>query len=242
MSSSELMRLRAVERHFRTPSGGALSILGGVDLEVHAGEVVAITGESGVGKSTLLNLCGLLDSPSAGRIELGGRNTGILTSGERAGLRNEFIGFVFQFHHLLGEFNAIENVMMPAMIRGRLTQAERTRAMELLLSVGVADRADHSPTTLSGGERQRVALARAMMNRPSLVLADEPTGNLDTATAVSVQSLLLDTVRSDGRAMVLVTHDLELAQRADRHLVLSEGRLERAPLFGERGVRADPGV
>ncbi|MAE71233.1 MAG: hypothetical protein CME06_12300 [Gemmatimonadetes bacterium] len=242
MSSSRLMRLEAVKRRFRTPSGGSLAILSGVDLELQVGEIVAITGESGVGKSTLLNLCGLLDSPTDGRIELAGRDAGTLTPAERAGLRSEFIGFVFQFHHLLGEFNALENVMMPAMIRGKLTVVERARAMELLRGVGVADRADHSPATLSGGERQRVALARAMMNRPSLVLADEPTGNLDTATAASVQSLLLDTVRNEGRSMVLVTHDRELAGRADRHLVLSGGRLESAALFGERGVQSNPGV
>ncbi len=220
-----LLRLRQVHRHFITPSQARLPIIAGLDLELRAGEVVAITGESGVGKSTLLNLCGLLDRPSAGSIEIDGADSSALAAEQVAMLRNRFIGFIFQFHHLLPEFSALENVLMPAMILGTVGAEQDARARRLLDDVGVGSRADHSPATLSGGERQRVALARALMNRPSLVLADEPTGNLDPATAAAVQEVLFETVRRAGRSMILVTHDRALAARADRRLVLVEGAL-----------------
>lgn len=223
--SRTMVRLRGVDRDFIAPTGKRLRILRGVELQVEAGEVVAITGESGVGKSTLLNLCGLLDSPSAGDIELSGKEVSTLSPRELARLRNEFVGFVFQFHHLLPELSALENVLMPALLRARVGRQQQQRARQLLGMVGVGDRADHGPAILSGGERQRVALARALMNRPSLVLADEPTGNLDPETAAVVQSLLFSVMRSAERAMVLVTHDLGLAARADRRLVLQGGQL-----------------
>ncbi len=237
-SGAALIEMEGVGRVFVGPTGKRLEILRGVDLRVAAGEVVAITGESGVGKSTLLNLCGLLDRPTAGRLRLDGVDVDELVGARQARLRNEFVGFVFQFHHLLPEMTALENVLVPAMVRTRVGRRERARARELLERVGVAERAEHRPGTLSGGERQRVALARALMNEPALLLADEPTGNLDPATAAAVQELLFANVGREDRSMILVTHDRGLAARADRHFVLRGGELR----LQERPAVAAPAV
>jgi lipoprotein-releasing system ATP-binding protein len=237
-SGTPLIEMEGAGRVFVGPTGKRLEILRGVDLRVEAGEVVAITGESGVGKSTLLNLCGLLDRPTVGRLRLGGVAAEELVGSRQARMRNEFVGFVFQFHHLLPEMSAVENVLVPALLRTRVGRRERDRARELLERVGVLDRAEHRPGTLSGGERQRVALARALMNDPPLLLADEPTGNLDPETAASVQELLFANVEREGRSMILVTHDRGLAARADRHFVLRAGELR----LESGGSRAAPAV
>ena len=199
--------------------------LRGVSLEVAQGEVVAIVGASGAGKSTLLQILGTLMAADSGRVEIAGKDCTVMGEKELAAFRNQHIGFVFQFHHLLPEFTALENVAMPALIGGAERKDAFSRAAELIDMVGLTDRGSHKPVELSGGEQQRVAIARALINRPSVVLADEPTGNLDTASRDQIHSLLLDVRREFNQTMVMVTPDMSLADSVDRKIVMSDGRI-----------------
>lgn len=222
-----LVALDGVGKHFTLPSGARLPILNGLDLTIAPGEVVAVVGRSGSGKSTLLNILGLLDTPSSGAYCLDGVETGALRDRQRAHLRGAFLGFIFQQFHLLDRRTALENVAEPLLYASKRALADRhERAAALLDSVGLTDRAHSMPHLLSGGEQQRVAIARALVRTPRLLLADEPTGALDTATGERVLDLLFDLVRADGVSMVLVTHEIPVAARADRVLALRDGRLE----------------
>lgn len=217
---------RQLQKSFVVGDGSRLEILKEVDFEIAAGEVVAIIGASGAGKSTLLHLLGALDSPTGGDVLVGGRPVAGLTDEELADVRNYHVGFVFQFHHLLREFTALENVMMPALIAGMSSREASERASSLLLSVGVDHRESHKPNQLSGGEQQRVAVARALVNEPLVLLLDEPSGNLDTETSERLHDLLFRLRERQALSMVIVTHNRELAARADRILELTGGRLQ----------------
>ena len=216
---------RGVHKSYLGGDGTRLQVLEGVDLEVRPGEMVSVIGQSGSGKSTLLHVLGALDHADAGEVSIGGRVLAQMKEEALAELRSRSIGFVFQFHHLLREFSALENVMMPQLIAGTDARRARERAEELLAQVGLSARLDHKPAQLSGGEQQRVAVARALANRPLALLADEPSGNLDPDTSERLHDLLFRVCRVEGAAMVLVTHDLALAARADRVLRLHGGRL-----------------
>jgi len=220
---------RGIEKSFVGGDGSELRILRGVDLRVAEGEAVAIVGASGAGKSTLLHLLGALDRPTGGQVLLGGEPVSGLDDEALAAARNRHVGFVFQFHHLLREFTALENVMMPALIAGAPFGEADARARELLDAVGVAERTGHKPRQLSGGEQQRVAVARALVNEPLVLLADEPSGNLDTETSDRLHDLLFRLREERALSMVLVTHNRDLAARADRVLRLANGRLEGSP-------------
>lgn len=216
---------RLLRKNYFQEDGSELRILEGVEISVRPGEAVAIIGASGAGKSTLLHLLGGLDRPTAGDVLLEGRNLATLSERELALVRNERIGFVFQFHHLLRDFTALENVMMPLLIRGgsRAQAAERGRS--LLNDVGLGGRATHKSSQLSGGEQQRVAVARALANQPAVVIADEPSGNLDTHTGEQLHELFFTLRQTHGMAMVIATHNRDLAERADRVLHMKEGQL-----------------
>jgi len=228
MSNSEQLALRAVnvEKVYRQ-GHQKVEVLHELDLSVAKGEQVAIIGTSGCGKSTLLHLLAGLDSPDSGRVELGGQNIFELGAAARGRLRNAKLGFVYQLHHLLPEFSALENVAMPLLIGRQNPAVAKNAAEQLLTRVGLADRLSHKPAELSGGERQRAAIARALVNNPHLVLADEPTGNLDEATAETVYELMLDLNRELGTAFMIVTHDTQLAARMQSVYRLSGGKLHR---------------
>jgi lipoprotein-releasing system ATP-binding protein len=221
---NEPLVLRGVVRTYRS-GDSKLPVLRGADLALQAGEIVALVAPSGAGKSTLLHLAGLLEKPDGGSVLVEGRDAGALSDAERTAVRRDSIGFVYQFHHLLGEFTALENVVLPQMIAGiRKADAQR-RAMALLEAFGLGARARHLPGRLSGGEQQRVAIARALANAPKVLLADEPTGNLDVQTAAVVFEELLATVRNHGVAALIATHNPDLAARMDRTVTLREGKV-----------------
>ncbi|MEJ5233239.1 MAG: ABC transporter ATP-binding protein [Geminicoccaceae bacterium] len=220
-----VLRLVGIRRSFLQGSV-TLEILKGVDLALEAGTLAALVGPSGSGKSTLLHIAGLLERPTAGEVVIEGRAASGLSDGERTRLRRARIGFVYQFHNLLADFTALENVVLPQLLAGVGRKVAEARGRELLARLGLEGRLHHRPGRLSGGEQQRVAIARALANRPGLVLADEPTGNLDPHTAEEVFALLLEVVREAGAAVLIVTHDPELARRTDRIWRLVEGRVE----------------
>ena len=219
---------RNVHRDYLGGAGKVLHILRGADVTVQGGEAVAIVGASGSGKSTLLHILGALDRPTSGSVEVGGVDVATLSEEEAADLRNRSVGFVFQFHHLLKEFTALENVIMPALIRGDAFDEAQRRGRALLEQIGLGDRLEHKPGELSGGEQQRVAVARALVNDPLVILADEPTGNLDAKTSAGVQEAIFGLLDRHQVAMVVVTHSGDLAARAHRVLKLTEGVLEDA--------------
>jgi len=207
--------------------GRTLDVLRGIDLNIYEGEVVAIVGQSGAGKSTFLHCIGTLDIPSGGSIKIGGEELTTMSGARLADLRNRTIGFVFQFHHLLPEFNAIENVAMPGLIQGKSKREMEPRALALLAEVGLKDRALHRPGELSGGEQQRVALARALVLEPKLLLADEPSGNLDSTTSAQIHELFFAINKQRGTTIVVVTHNTGLAQSMPRIVTLKDGRVEK---------------
>jgi lipoprotein-releasing system ATP-binding protein len=218
------LSLRDIKRTF-IQGDRRLEVLRGVSLDLRPGEIVALVGQSGSGKSTLLHIAGLLERPDEGDIIVDGKSAGAAVDRERTALRRRFLGFVYQYHHLLPEFSAIENVMLPQMLNGRSRGQARSRAAELLAMVQLKDRSDHRPGRLSGGEQQRVAIARAVANAPRVLLADEPTGNLDAATADTVFRQLLSLVRDTGMAALVATHNPDLAARMDRTVTLKDGGL-----------------
>ena len=223
--SEPVLVTRALKRSF-TQGGVTIDVLRGVDLEVAPGEIVALLGPSGSGKSTLLQAVGLLEGGFEGSIRLNGEEAADLDDDGRTRLRRELLGFVYQFHHLLPEFNAVENVVLPQLVRDTEPQAARERARQLLGALGLSERLEHRPSKLSGGEQQRVAVARALANKPPLVLADEPTGNLDEHTADAVLGEFLNLVRGEGSAALVATHNERLAAKMDRVVRLHDGKLQ----------------
>ena len=223
--AAAFLSLRGLRRTYQSAAGD-LEVLRGVDLDVFPGEIVGLIGPSGSGKSSLLHAAGLLERPTQGDIWVAGKDCSGLSERQRTRMRLGSIGFVYQFHHLLPEFTALENVAMPALIAGAKAGAARDRAQALLSDMGLAERVHHQPAQLSGGEQQRVAIARALANAPKLILADEPTGNLDPDTATGVFQSLFELVRGQGVAALIATHNLELARYMDRVFALKDGHLE----------------
>jgi len=224
MSETAALHLIDIQRTYHQ-AGETLPVLRGASLTLEPGEIVALVGPSGAGKSTLLHVAGLLEKPDGGQVWLQGRDCGRMGDGERTAMRRNAIVFVYQFHHLLPEFTAVENVMLPQMIAGLSKSVARARAMELLGMVGLAKRASHRPAKLSGGEQQRVAIVRALANAPRVLIGDEPTGNLDHHTADDVMNALVAIVRNVGLGALIATHNLELARRMDRIVTLEDGVL-----------------
>ena len=223
--SEPVVEIVGLTRSFEQ-GGVRIDVLRGVDLRIEPGEIVALLGPSGSGKSTMLQAVGLLEGGFGGKIAIAGTDAARLGPDDRAAMRRDNIGFVYQFHHLLPDFTALENVELPQLVAGKLHEPARERASELLTALGLGERLDHRPSKLSGGEQQRVAVARALANHPRLVLADEPTGNLDEATADKVLAQFLELVRGEGSAALVATHNERLARRMDRVVSLHEGRLE----------------
>lgn len=224
MSSAALV-LKGITKAYKRGKPGEVDVLRGVDLNVAPGEVVALVAPSGAGKSTLLHIAGLLDTPDAGEVWIDGQAMQAQNDRRRTAMRREAVGFIYQFHHLLPEFTAAENIVLPQLAAGTARADAEARAAELLETVGIAARASHRPAALSGGEQQRVAFCRALANAPRLLLADEPTGNLDPETSSAVFGALMSLVRSTGLSAVIATHNLELAARMDRRVRLDQGRL-----------------
>jgi len=226
--SNAALELKGVQQRFRQAGNGWLEVIRRADLRLDSGEMVALVGPSGSGKSTLLHISGLLEHQVDGDVVIKGTPTRGLSDDRRTALRRTTMGFVYQYHHLLPEFSALENVVLPQMIAGKSRSEARLRAASLLQRVGLGSRLDHRPAKLSGGEQQRVAIARALANGPAIVLADEPTGNLDVHTADQVFEMLAQLVREDGVAAMIATHNLEIARRMDRAVTIREGVLEAA--------------
>lgn len=215
-----------LKAHGIQKSYGQLAILRGVDLDVDAKQIVAIVGASGAGKSTFLHILGTLDKPDAGEVIINGTNINSLSKKKISAFRNEHIGFIFQFHHLLPEFTALENICIPAYIAQRSRKEAESSALELLEMLGLEHRASHKPSELSGGEQQRIAVARALINRPAIVLADEPTGNLDSANAQSMHNLFVELRDNFNQTFIIVTHNEELANIADRKILMKDGKIQ----------------
>jgi lipoprotein-releasing system ATP-binding protein len=223
--SDVMLHLEAIEKTYNKGTPGEVQVLRGASVTLAPGEVVALVAPSGAGKSTLLHIAGLLDTPDTGRVEIGGADMTRLGDRARTEARRADVGFIYQFHHLLPEFTALENIVLPQLANGVARKAAEARAMALLDKVGVAGRADHRPSALSGGEQQRVAFCRALANGPRLLLADEPTGNLDPATSDQVFAALMELVRETGLSALIATHNMALAARMDRTLRLEAGRI-----------------
>ena len=220
-----ILRAEHLAKSYAT-SAGPIQILDDIDLTMDAGEMVSVVGPSGCGKSTLLNILGTLDEPDAGELSIDGKTVSALTDAQLSQLRSRTIGFVFQFHHLLPEFTVLENLMIPQMIAGCEQEASRERAADLLRKVGLENRGHHRPNSISGGERQRVAVLRALANRPKLVLADEPTGNLDSENSRILMNMIQELVHDEGRSFLIVTHSETIAENCDRKFLLTSGELK----------------
>lgn len=223
--SEPVLNLAGITKTYTRQGALAVDVLQGIDLTIQAGEAVALVAPSGAGKSTLLHIAGLLDTADSGTVTLMGKDVGRASDRARTMARRTQIGFVYQFHHLLPEFSALENITLPQLAAGVGAKPAKDRAQELMTQLGLPDRADHRPAALSGGEQQRVALARALANRPALLLADEPTGNLDPETSAKVFAALMEQVRTQGLATLIATHNMELAAQMDRVLRLDKGRV-----------------
>lgn len=219
-----ILRAEHIAKSYPTGSG-PLKVLRDVNLSMEVGEMVSVMGPSGCGKSTLLNILGTLDRPDSGEVWIDGRQVSSLSDDELSQLRTTTVGFVFQFHHLLPEFTVVENLMIPQFINGATRDAAHNRSLQLLVNVGLERRKDHKPNAISGGEKQRVAVLRALVNRPRIVLADEPTGNLDTATGSKVLSMIKDLVREEGQAFLIVTHNPDIAAQCERSLTMAGGKV-----------------
>ncbi|MBN1479810.1 ABC transporter ATP-binding protein [candidate division KSB1 bacterium] len=228
MENQPILRVINVHKSYRMGRNNSLDVLKGIDMEVREGEIIAVVGPSGVGKSTLLHIIGILDRPSKGHVEIDRQNVFSYDDAKLAQIRNQTAGFVFQAHHLLPEFSALENVMMPSLIGGKSKSELQKRATALLEEVGLEQRIDHRPKEMSGGEQQRVAVARALINSPRLLLADEPSGNLDMKTAQALHALLWHLSREHKQTLIIVTHNHDLAKRADRIIELYDGRIKRS--------------